>query len=300
MRDLILDPYLRNALADAFMDGTLLWVAASVARRPARWYRLLAGAGVGGIYNFWLALARDGFLPGWPLLTSPLVFWVLLPFFMLAVSFAPIKWPRLAKLGGIFFLFAILTWGLASTVRYYLHLLGYSFSPFFFVILEAGLALTVAELGWGAVHRQAMARVCQVPLTIEMGDFLLATEGYFDTGNRLRDPMTRRPVIVLDYLLIREALTPAARAFVEAMAEGGAPPLLPPDDPWLPRLRVIPYRTVERRSGLMPGLRVDRIHLGKGKLAVSHRSLVIGLELAGGLAREECRALVPPALWSWS
>ena len=192
---------------------------------------------------------------------------------------------------------ALLTWGLANTVFYFLSLRGYGFSPFLCVLVEIGFTLGVAELGWGAVHRQAMARVCQVPLVLELGHISLETEAFLDTGNHLRDPVTRRPVVVVDYSLVREALTPAARAFIEAVADGGALPQLPPEDPWLPRMRVIPYRSVQRRSSLMPGLRADRISLGRGAHAVSHVSVVVGLEVAGGLANEECHALVPPALW---
>lgn len=299
MRDLILDPYLRNAFLNVLMDGTLLWAAAAMVKQRARGRRLIAGAVLGGLYTFWLLLARDGFLPGWTWLSSPSIVLLLLPTLMLTAAFAPLGWRRFLQLGMAFVFLSLLTWGLANVVFYQLTLRGHAFSPLLCVLLEIGAALVVAEVGWGAVHRQAVARVCQVPVTFVLGEVVLEIEGYLDTGNHLHDPVTRKPVVVLDYAVVRSFLTPAARAFIEAVAEGGNLPPVPVDDPWLARLRLIPYRSVQRRSGLMPGLRADEVRLGRGERSVSHRSVVLGLELAGGLGKDGCRALVPPVLWSW-
>ncbi len=300
MSDLILDPYLRNAALDCFMDAALLWAAGAVVKQRRAWYRLLAGALIGGIFNLWLGLARDGFLGGWNWLSAPPVHLGIIPLLMLTAAFIPLRFRSLLKVGGAFFLLSLAAWGLASALFYFLALRGMSFSPFLAVFLEVGLVLAVAELGWGAVHRAAVARVCQIPLSCALGEIRLETEGYLDTGNHLKDPVSRRPVVVLDYGLMRPFLTPEARAFIEAVAEGSPLPSLPASDPWTTRLRVIPYRSIQRHSGLMPGLRTDTVRLGKGTASVCHKSVVIGLELAGGLGKEEVRALIPPALWSTS
>ncbi|MGQ9778473.1 MAG: sigma-E processing peptidase SpoIIGA [Bacillota bacterium] len=296
--DLILDPYLRNAVLDLLMDGTLLWAAAAVVGRRTRLWRLLAAAGLGGVYNLWVGLARDGFLPGWPALGSLPVYFLVLPAMMLAVAFFPFDRKGFLRLVGAFFFLALLAWGLAGAVFYFAAAHGRSFSPFFCTFLEIGLGLAAAELGWGVLHRAALAGACRVDLSLKVGSFTLETEGYFDTGNHLLDPFTHRPVVVLDYGLIRRALSPAARSFIEAVAEGASLPFLPPDDPWLTRLRVVPYRSVERRLGLLPGVRVDEIRLRRRNLTVTHRMMVVGLERIGVLGAEGCRALVPPALWS--
>lgn len=300
MQDLILDPYLRNAALGCLMDAALLWAAGAMVKQRTTWYRLLAGSLLGGIYNFWLGLARDGFLGGWSWLSSPFVLLGIIPLLMLTAAFIPLRFRSLLRVGGAFFLLSLAAWGLASTVFYFLALRGTSFSPFLAVFLEIGLILAVAELGWGAVHRAAVVRVCQIPFSCLLGEIRLETEGYLDTGNHLRDPVSRRPVVVLDYGLIRPLLTPEARAFIEAVADDAPLPPLPPGDPWSTRLRVIPYRSVQRHSTLMPGLRADTVWLGKGTTCICHRSVVIGLEVAGGLGKEECRALIPPAMWSTS
>ncbi|MGE5528031.1 MAG: sigma-E processing peptidase SpoIIGA [Patescibacteria group bacterium] len=300
MRELILDPYLGNAALNMIMDGVLLWAAGAVDGRRARWHRLAAGALLGAAYGFWLDLTRQGFLPAMALLSAPLPFLclnlIMIPLLMLAAAYLPCRAKQLCRLGGIFLFLTLLTYGLGNALFYFLRLQGLAFSRLSCILLEIGLALAVVELGWGAVHRQVVARICRIPLRLIFGDFSLPTEGYLDTGNRLRDPMTGRPVVVLDYALIRDALTPAARDFVKAVADGGDPPGLPADDPWFARLRIIPYRTVQRRLGLMPGLRADEIRLGDGGRQVAHRAVVAGLEIHGGL-RDDCRVLVPPELW---
>lgn len=297
--DLILDPYLRNAVLDLLMDGILLWAAAAIVGRPVRFRRLLAGAALGGFYNLWLGLARDGFLPGWAWLGSPAVYFVFMPGLMLGIAFFPMKPGGFLRLAGAFFFLALIAWGMASATLYFAALRGRSFSPFFCTLLEIGLVLAVGELGWGILLRAAVAEACKVSVVFAVDGLRVETEGYLDTGNHLRDPFTRRPVAVVDYGLIRAALTPAARSLVEAIAEGNPPPpLAPEDDPWLARLRVVPYRSVERRLGLLPALRVDELRLRRRGVTVTHRAPVVGLERVGVLGRDGCRALIPPSLWS--
>lgn len=295
MPELILDPYLRRALLDSLMDATLLWVAASVVKQRVRWYRLLAGACMGGVYNLWLQLASVGFLPGWQLLTSFPVLFLLCPMFMLFLTFAPVHWRRFSLLGGVFATFSLLSWGLANAVVYFTALSHRPFNQYQFALWEIGITLIVAELGWGILHRRMIARVCRIPLVLNMGSFTLEAEGYLDTGNHLCDPIFRKPVIILDYTLIRDALTPASRCFIESVTDGHDLPTMPADDPWLSRLRVIPYAGVNSR-GLMPGLRAEEVRLGPEGDSVMHHAMVIGLETGGRFAGE-CQALVPPALW---
>ncbi|MGE5550316.1 MAG: sigma-E processing peptidase SpoIIGA [Bacteroidota bacterium] len=303
MRELILDPYLRNALYDLFMDGTLLWVTGAIAKETRRWYRLLGGAAIGGSYTLWLALARDGVLIGGTILDRPLVFFgvhmLLLPALMLAVAFLPTRRRGFLHLGGIFVLVALLTYGTANIVFYFFATFIHRASRLLYISLQAGLALTIGELGWGVVHERAMAKVCQVPLTLDLGPARLETEGLLDTGNQLCDPVSRKPVVVLDYSLVKGILSDPARAFIEALAEGGSPPELPAEDPWFPRMRVIPYRTIQNNAGLMPGIRADRIWVGRDDRGLCHTSVIVGLEMAGGL-NASCPALVPPVLWPFN
>lgn len=298
MRELILDPYLRIAAMNCLMDGVLLWTAGAVIRRAVRWRRLLLGAAFGGLYTFFLALAKDGFIRGWAWMSSPLVLLVLVPVIMLLLAYLPAKPRVLFRLAGSFFFLALLTYGLANAFLELLKLRAQAFSPFFLVLLEVGLTLAVGEIGWGVVHRRAVAGLCRIPMAVKIGPIELTLYGYLDTGNHLRDPLTQRPVVVLDYAAIREHLSVEARTFIESIGRGGNLEELPADDPWTTRIRVIPYRSVQKEAGLMPGLRTDLVRLGRGGEGRSFGSLVVGLDLSGGLGDDDCRALVPPGLWS--
>lgn len=304
MQEVVLDPYLRFALYDWAMDLVLLWASAAVVRRRVRWFRLLAGGLLGALYGFWLALVRDGVIPGGDFMSRPAgylaVHFGLIPLLMLAAAFAPMPRRELCRLFGIFLIVAILSYGLANAVFYLLAGWGRPFSGFALLFLQIGLALGVIELGWGAVHRQAVAGLCRVPLRIEIGPAALETVGYLDTGNNLCDPLTRQPAIILDYHAVRDLLTPAARSFVEAVADNTDPPDLPGDDPWALRLRVLPFQAVQRSVGLMAGLRADRICLGDGERRVCRGPVIIALEMAGNLRQDIYRALIPPGLWSWT
>jgi len=76
-----------------------------------------------------------------------------------------------------------------------------------------------------------------------------------DTGNTLRDPVTGQSVLVADALCARTLLGLTAEQLrhpAETVASGA-----------FPGLRLIPYRTVGRESGLLAALRLEDVRIGR-------------------------------------
>ncbi len=73
-----------------------------------------------------------------------------------------------------------------------------------------------------------------------------------DTGNTLRDPVTGRPVLVVD-AQVAENLTGLSREQLQRPVESmGA----------IPGLRLIPYRTIGQRGAMMLGLKLQNVKIG--------------------------------------
>jgi len=165
-------------------------------------------------------------------------------------------------------------------------------ASFVAAIATVGMA---AEAGWGAVHRGIRDGLFVVPVDIDFGADRVSVQALIDTGNRLRDPASGNPVIIVEYDAIQSALPCEVRA---ALAQ--------PDDDfmaracavagsaWSSRFRAIPYSSVGREKGMMVGFRPDRVQVADGRRMITTSHAVVCVHTSALCPGGNYRALVNP------
>ena len=117
-----------------------------------------------------------------------------------------------------------------------------------------------------------------VPVSICHGGQKVDLTALVDTGNTLCDPVTGRPVLIADRRAAEKLLgltSAQLESPVETMAMGQ-----------IPGLRLIPYCALGKRSGLLLGMKVDKILMdGKERdLVVAFAPQMLGQGMYGALA----------------
>lgn len=233
----------------------LLWAGGAVVGLRPSPVRLVAGALGGTVYAALVDLAAFGVLSEAGFLSA----W----YVVLAVSLtthAAVYWPlpagRLLPALGAYYFLAVIGAGTAYAA-YNLGARGW-IPP----LVSTAVILAAAELGWGVVQRWVWDRVVYLPLEIELLGRRARVTALLDTGNRLVDPLTGQPVIVLGPELGEVLLPPEAAAVVAAVADNplDAANLLI-DTPLASRLRLIPYSTLGTDNGLLLAFRADAVRL---------------------------------------
>lgn len=112
----------------------------------------------------------------------------------------------------------------------------------------------LAALGW--------ARVLRVGVVLRFGRQALEVQGLVDTGNRLREPVERLPVILLEPAALAPLMPAPLRQRLAQVAEeplAGAVhlPALAPD--WARRFRLVPFRAVGTERGVLAAFRADSL-----------------------------------------
>ncbi len=105
--------------------------------------------------------------------------------------------------------------------------------------------------------RDKIGAVSYVPVDLLYNGKHIHLTALEDTGNGLRDPITGRPVLIVDANTAQEltGLTPQQlRSPASAMAQE-----------LIPGLRLIPYRAVGQSAGLLLALRVQDVRIGNWK-----------------------------------
>jgi stage II sporulation protein GA (sporulation sigma-E factor processing peptidase) len=269
--------------------AVLLWAAgAAVGLKPATG-RLVLGAVAGALYAVLADLAGFGVWPGGVLRT-----WYGVAAASLA-TYALVYWPqptgRLLPSLGAYYLLAVIGAG-AAYIPYNLGARGWV-PP----VVATGVILAGAELGWGVVQRWVWDRVAFLPIELELLGRRVRVTALLDTGNRLSDPLTGEPVVILgsDF---REALLPpeAVEAAALAAQNPAAGVSLLAETALATRVRLVPYSTLGRDNGLLLSFRADAVRLPGGEGGPLAQAALVAfhsqpLDPAGGFG-----ALVHPAL----
>ena len=256
-------------LTDLIMDLFLLWLLRMILKLKGTWIRLAAGSAAGAflsalLFYLWLTIAcrssgppgqgagTGGFLvmAGW----MAAVLGVSSLMLLMAFSFGNVREFLRAEAGLLFaaaLTEGILEWGRTAWLALkgepmQMSALGLLPGLFF---LAGGCFL--AEGLWKLVHVAAGERSCHYQVTLVCGENTVRAEGFLDTGNRLKDPVSGKPVHVAD------------RQLVEAVC------------PKVDKISMIPYRTIDGGGMFLKAVTLDRMEASQGgRLLVYERPLV--------------------------
>lgn len=272
-----LDILIFQAAATFVFDWLLLWATAAVTKVAVSGRRLLAAAAVGTVYYGLYVLSAQALVPLYGLWRSVGAI-LLVSVGMLLIAFGTGPWHRFLHVALPFYGIGIVGAG-AGTVASFVAGHDGAPDPIVGFLAASGALLVVAELGWGAVQRQLWRQSHRLPMEITFGDSGLKATALVDTGNRLRDPLTGDPVIVMEASALQPLLPDYLRSAVQQMAKGDleAVTRLLASERWSARFRIIPFSSVGRKHGLLVAFRPDKVQLAVGGHPIIVGPCVLGL-----------------------
>lgn len=256
-------------LSNWVMDYLLLRATASFAGARAQAWRIALSAALGAGYA--TAFLFPGARPLFSM-AAKAVFSLL----MVAVAF-PVRSP--AHLGRLWLCFSVLSLaaGGGALALAYLGLPGpggpLGGIPAWAVGVAVAATLALAARAWA--YRRQHADLVVVPAEVSLGGRRVVFPALVDTGNRLRDPFSGAPVLVLEYGTARRLVPRELRPLLlghwggSGGGSGGAgaggrrgthPPGAGRPD-LAERFCVVPYAALGRQRGVLYGFRPDRVRV---------------------------------------
>lgn len=248
-------------LVNLVMDTVLLATTGWIVKRPLRWKRLALGGLIGSIYALLLFIPPLSLLTTWPgkALVSLLMVWVAIP---------SKTWRELLRTGIVFYFVSFVFAGAAIAMHYAVP--GTSVGAgsivtgkhLAFVSSASSLALLVAlPVGYGTL-RYVMQRVKTLKtrahslyeVVVRLGDAEAAFTGLMDTGNHLRDPLSRKPVCFLEESLWLQLVPHSLGTCLEAEQDVMKALSHWDDHDAKVKLVVIPYRGAGQATALTLGV----------------------------------------------
>ncbi len=135
-----------------------------------------------------------------------------------------------------------------------------------------------------------------IELDVTFGKYTISCIGLIDTGNQLRDPITRAPVVIIESRLLKGIVPDPFLQSIHEFKDDWNAVLNDLDDEWGRRFRMIPFRSISKDSQFMMALKPDKIVIRQeGKTSESNKVL-IGID-SGQLSSDGTyRAIVHPGL----
>ena len=143
------------------------------------------------------------------------------------------------------------------------------------------LALTGMVLSYAFIklmlhfyERHTLKRQMLCAVHVQMGGREVTFDALVDTGHSLREPISKTPVIVAEFEHMKPFLPDGLRVLFYEKREHILDGLLErTEEPFSARIRLIPFTSIGRQSGMLIGFRPDRVRVGEGP----GREAIIGI-----------------------
>jgi stage II sporulation protein GA (sporulation sigma-E factor processing peptidase) len=171
-------------------------------------------------------------------------------------------------------------------------------NPLLGVAVAISTLLLVAQLGWGVLQRRSWRQGQQIPIDITFGGLVTRITALLDTGNRLCDPISGAPAVVVEHKALARLFPPHLSQTLERMEAGDLQEVanLVGTTGWSSRFRIVPFTSIGAANGLMVGFRPDTITLWLGGKPHSLQGCVVALSPHNLDPARMYQALVGPEL----
>ncbi|HOB12172.1 MAG TPA: sigma-E processing peptidase SpoIIGA [Syntrophomonadaceae bacterium] len=273
-------------LVNFIMDFLILWVTVRLTGVPVSYMRIAIAAGLGGIYAVGYLLPELSLGYSLPLK-------VLFSVLLVIMAVLPRTWKDLAKSMLLFYGINFLVAG-ASIGSSYLVQSSYQLDySFWWLMAGISCALLLGIFGKNWLTERVLPQLLKFPVQLTFDRNRCSGQGFVDTGNGLRDPLTNRPVIIAEYQLLRDCLPADFKSALEDSCTQEEMLDRLSQSSWANRLRLIPFTSIGKKNGLLVGIRADAIRVSLGKNNIKHSNMVIGIYQDKLSPEEHYQLLIP-------
>ena len=275
---------------NSFIDFFLLYLTAYIRKQDINFKRLVIASLLGGIYSILHLYTIASFIYSFS-------FKVLVSFVLIYVAFGFKHLVAFFRNILVFYVVCFLTGGVVIGLSYllkkdlkvldgsYLFTSPVTFS-WFFVFLAFPLVFFYIRFFFNFLKERTTIYNFLTKVRVYINGEVIECTGLIDTANQLKDPLTRKPVIVVEYDLLASKLPKkiCEVIFKKDFKKENINILKELDDGWLKRFRIIPYKAAFKDKGLILALRPDKVEIFKDN--TWHILEEVFISIDGGLSSD--------------
>jgi len=233
-------------------DYVILWVTMKLAGYQPNYFRLTAAALLGSIYALLYLFFSESMFYGF-------IGKVLFSLLMLYVALKPQNLKEFKKGLVYFYLLSFACAGSAVALSLVLKDHGTRFA--YQLALGGGIILII-YLAWEGekyLVNRVLPSLLYYGVEVFFAQQKCVGQGFMDTGNGLKDPLTDKAVIVAEFNHVKSSLPEDLQRIMEGHDNEQEIITRLSQTGWANRIRIIPFSSIGKRSGLLIGLRSDQV-----------------------------------------
>lgn len=222
---------------------------------------------------------------------------------IIVVCFTPYHFKDFLRILGIFYLITLVFGGAGFALFYFTNFNGIISNGIFYItnisikniFISCGVAYILIQFSWGYIQKQLAREKIMVDIGIEINNKKVDLKGMVDTGNSLMDPISKYPVIIVEYGAIKDILPmEIEEILLKNQIFNLEQVALKLGSTWISRFRIIPYKALGTENGILIGFRPDNVLVYKEKDCKDIKKIIIGIYNKTLSATGDYRALLHP------
>ncbi|MDD2497158.1 MAG: sigma-E processing peptidase SpoIIGA [Desulfitobacteriaceae bacterium] len=248
------------------LDLAILWATAKFGHLPTTRIRLAFGALIGSFYAVFMIHPRASILY---LISVKILF----SLFIIAVTFPKLTLRKYFQATAYFYLISFTMAGavlgcssIFSKSNFVFQDISVTCQGLFFALIIAAI---IGGCGIKYLKKNWRKNRFQVPVQVLIGQSSVIVEALIDTGNDLRDPLTQKPVMIVEYQAVKKILPEEFCRQFERYSTTDITRIVEhlTDTSWAKRIRVIPFNTIGKHHGMLLGFKPDLVIVFGGRKA---------------------------------
>jgi stage II sporulation protein GA (sporulation sigma-E factor processing peptidase) len=260
------------------MNYIILFATAYIMKIKISHIRIIASSSIGAVYSIMLYMQ---ILP----IYSSIFMKIILSVVMVYISYAPKSVKIAIKQLIIFYLISFAFGGCAFALLYFVKPQDIFIKngvyigtyPLKIALLGGIVGFVITYIAFKIIKNKATKEEMIYKLKIKINDKTVEVNALLDTGNKLKDPITLVPVIVIEKQKLYNFLPEEILENIDKIIGGDSNKLIEENIKYMSKFRVIPYNSIGKQNGLMLGFKADEVKIIIDEEERTIKNTIIGI-----------------------
>lgn len=281
-------------IENLIMDYIILLALAIILKEKIKYIRLFFASLLGAIYSI---IAYMNVVNNY----VSIIIKVFLSIVMVYISFKPPNGKKLLKQLVIFYLTSFAFGGAAFALIYIVkpqnilmkNGLFLGTYPLKTIILATIITFIIIITAFKIVKSKITKKDMYCDILVKINNKDIKVKAMIDTGNFLKDPLTQKPVIVVERNSLYEALPKQILNNLDNVL-GGDLEKIPEEiqKKYLPKLKFIPFSSLGKQNGMLIGIKSEKVKIYYEDNQIDKEDVVIGIYNKSLTKKGEYKALI--------
>lgn len=281
-------------IENLIMNYIIIFATGIILKIKMKQIRIILGSLIGAIYTIIAYVSNLR-------IYSNFILKFILSIIIVYISFNPQTQKQLWKSLLIFYLTSLVFGGAAFAIIYVVrpqeilrnNQLIFGTTSMKVILFSAILAFIVIILAFKIVKNKISKKDMFCDIEVKINEEIIKTKAMIDTGNFLKEPITNKPVVVIEHTLLYDCIPKQILNNIEQIL-GGDFTNVPEEirEEYISKLKFIPFSSLGKQNGMLIGINAKYIKIKSEENENINENVIVGIYNKSLTKRGEYRALI--------